>query len=789
MELLATSGNTIKLWDTGTYSLHQEIPSENGRVSGLTWNQDGQCIASLGETGEEIYLLAIKGKSAANIGVVRGIEAPSCIRFANRVPHYLGVGTRSGTITIWNVKSQAQKKTVTVADGAMTHICFSHNDSHITAATKKGSLYSLSVLNNVTTGPFKIFENQGVTGLMYNRVKKSLVGCCSEVGGVAMFDTHAGKLVHAIPQAHAAPAAAIAFSPVNEYLMVSVGYDKKFACYNVQTKDTLMTHRSQDPLTSVAFLAGGQRVALGTMTGKVFVHDLRHIRPPLATLSAHTSDITNILLQPLSRSKSESGMSVGKRAGQISTTATSLGVEQQDRSKSWSDQTSEGKFEAKKITDDVCNVKTSTGSQESSPSVFSPIRNTTKGSPIGCEARIFTEPIDPCDIFSPVRQTDALAPRIPPEMSDVFSPIRQNGSQDIPVPPEMSDIFSPIRQTGSPTTNTTSPLMQMMWSHNEGDVNSSVKKTKNTSVSPGHNNTNCHTPKVHIGVSDFSVNIKDKENIEPVPGQAESKMEAQLSSHTPSIMSTTPCGKLIEEQCESDIVYPLCDTGNVIDKIEDNNTEGYPRNVPPDSDDTTLGCTPKKNSERKLVPSLEMDTTSSQVLLAHRDVSSPGNRLKMTKGGTPMTNVGKGTPNVGVTVSPSATTVVPRHFVRHAPPRKKQFLRPVQGSDLLPEVPGLVMQSEENQSESPGSLMGRGSVGGAAQLQIELVRNCVAEVVEEFHDDINRRLLHLQYIMTKHFLEQQEVMERLHRQYSLNEDLLRENERLRQEMSHLQSKY
>lgn len=65
----------------------------------------------------------------------------------------------------------------------------------------------------------------------------------------------------------------------------------------------VMTYRCPDPLTSVAFLAGGQRVALGTMTGKVFVHDLRSLRPPLATLSAHTSDVTNIRLQPLLRSK------------------------------------------------------------------------------------------------------------------------------------------------------------------------------------------------------------------------------------------------------------------------------------------------------------------------------------------------------------------------------------------------------------------------------------------------------------------------------------------------------
>lgn len=77
---------------------------------------------------------------------------------------------------------------------------------------------------------------QGVTDMVYSRVKKSLLGCCSEGGSVALFDSHANKVVHAFHTAHSSPVASVSFSPVNELLMISVGYDKKFACYNVHTK-------------------------------------------------------------------------------------------------------------------------------------------------------------------------------------------------------------------------------------------------------------------------------------------------------------------------------------------------------------------------------------------------------------------------------------------------------------------------------------------------------------------------------------------------------------------------
>lgn len=100
-----------------------------------------------------------------------------------------------------------------------------------------------------------------------------------------------------------------------------------------------------------------------------------------------------------------------------------------------------------------------------------------KGSPLGGEAGTYTEPLGPCDVFSPIRQTDNHDMAGPLEMSDIFSPIRQNETQDIPVPPELADIFSPIRQTGSPPKTTASPLTQMTWNHSEGEGSQVVAHT------------------------------------------------------------------------------------------------------------------------------------------------------------------------------------------------------------------------------------------------------------------------------------------------------------------------
>ncbi|KAK8401885.1 hypothetical protein O3P69_001171 [Scylla paramamosain] len=414
-KLLATTGDTIKLWNASTYAFCEEIPSESGHVSRLAWNQDGQCLASLSDSGKEIHLSAICGKSEANIGVVRGLI----------------VDDVQGEIT--NVKnSQTKKKVFAPTDRAISRIAFSLSDSHIAAATKKGTLYLLSVLNKLTAGPYEVFNNQVVTGLTYSRVKKSLLGCCSEGGAVALYDTHANKVLHSFPDAHSFAVNGISFSPVNEFLMVSVGYDKKLCCFNVQSRQPVMTHRSSAPLTSIAFLSMGQLVALGTMTGQVFIHDMRTINTPLATLKAHKSAVTNVLLQPSPKSKSVSSSKTGQRSG----AACSLAVTSQRPVKSCSDNPTAMSPELEAKPQPVPETT------DFDLSVFSPVRDTnlpsqiqvSEGDGLNIPDFKIDVPVESAflqSLLSPVRTTDlqnnhhtTLAHHMDINEDNLLSPVR-----------------------------------------------------------------------------------------------------------------------------------------------------------------------------------------------------------------------------------------------------------------------------------------------------------------------------------------------------------------------------
>ncbi|XP_053643007.2 protein NEDD1 isoform X1 [Cherax quadricarinatus] len=729
--LLATAGDSVKLWHSQNYTLCQEIASENGRIREMTWNQDGQCLASLGETGKEILLSAVNAKSAANIGVVRGIDAPSCIEFASRSPQYLGVGNHS-SVTIWNVKSQAQLKMYSVPDSNIAHISFSHNDSHITAATKKGSIFLLSVVNNSRAGPFKIFDNQAITDLAYSRVKKSLLGCCSEGGSVALFDSHANKVVHAFSSAHSSPASAILFSPVNELLMMSVGYDKKLACYNVQTKQPLMTHRSSAPLTSAAFLAGGQQVALGTMTGQVFIHDLRSIRPPIAVISAHNTAVTRVLLQPSSRSKSEGSVSGHIRKATQQKNMDTIAPAQIKLLKSCSGQPEE--------PNPNLNVK-------SFPS--SNIENML-------------------DVLSPIRHTESAVDQINPECA-----VEKFGGFDVCSSTESLNIsiLSPIRQTNQPLKGNFSPLALKLLSNSiDKDDLSFIRSTHGNDGAVSSLSKIPSVPWVNfLDVSMSPDSANNKENVQPThaSGQYQSVEMEELQANTSLVAfhkegCLSPLHKVNDCQAKSDL------------NINETTCEKLEQTL----QQVAATCSPEIKT---------FDQTNTNTNEASKnELENPGEKNacmdKTTAGSSQQVMPGDDSTDERPTEANSQPSAMEKRcHATESPLKKHSFLWPVQASDLVADSPDRPAHTEESCS----SLLPM----NFSDIQVELIRSCMAEVLEDFQDEVNRRLLHLQYVMTKQFFQQQEFMEQLHRQYSLNEDLLQENERLHKEISHLKAKY
>ena len=83
------------------------------------------------------------------------------------------------------------------------------------------------------------------------------------LGHVNFFDVNTGQELHAFKE-HKAPATDLAFSPVNDVLVLSSGLDKRCVCYDTMTKKPVSTIWTDWPLTAVDFALDGTNLVLGT---------------------------------------------------------------------------------------------------------------------------------------------------------------------------------------------------------------------------------------------------------------------------------------------------------------------------------------------------------------------------------------------------------------------------------------------------------------------------------------------------------------------------------------------
>ena len=91
----------------------------------------------------------------------------------------------------------------------------------------------------------------------------------------------------------------MAFSPVNEVLVLSSGLDKQCVCYDTLAKKPASTICTELPLTSVEFASDGTNLVLGTSQGLVYLYDLRQFNTPTAVIDTETkSPVTSVLFQP-----------------------------------------------------------------------------------------------------------------------------------------------------------------------------------------------------------------------------------------------------------------------------------------------------------------------------------------------------------------------------------------------------------------------------------------------------------------------------------------------------------
>lgn len=222
----------------------------------------------------------------------------TCLAF-NSSARYLLTGSFNGKVAIYDVKKRKLKRhyTPTSADNSTTCVTFTPNDLCCVSGHQGGDIVLINVASGQIFSPMSFRSNSSnravalggtVHGLQFSRFNKTLLASGHAFGTVALWNTAQRQVSHILDKGHQGPCMDIAFSPVNEMLLVSAGLDRTVRCYDVMQACCVRSLETPHPLLSVSLGRDGHSLAAGASNGKVLLYDLRVLDTPFRVLEAHS---------------------------------------------------------------------------------------------------------------------------------------------------------------------------------------------------------------------------------------------------------------------------------------------------------------------------------------------------------------------------------------------------------------------------------------------------------------------------------------------------------------------
>ncbi|XP_035676185.1 protein NEDD1-like isoform X3 [Branchiostoma floridae] len=310
---LVSVGGDAKVWEVPGMALMSEFNPHQQDISSACWSHNNQFMATASTAGDKVVLTSVKRGSSHNIAEYAVGESQTCVAF-HSTSRYLLTGGKDGTIHIFDIKTKKVKKQYKGHSDAITCVTFNWNDTYIASGSVNGNIVLHNVTTNQASSPLSLPKMEAIRDIQYSYFKRSLLGSVSDSGTVVLWDTNTRRPLHSFKDAHHAPATALTFSPVNDMLMATVGLDKKICCYDVQGKSIVRTMTAESPLTAVDLMYDGATLVVGSTRGKVYLYDLRAGTTPQKVTQAHKTSVKCLKFKYQIAQKAE-----GRSASQSST--------------------------------------------------------------------------------------------------------------------------------------------------------------------------------------------------------------------------------------------------------------------------------------------------------------------------------------------------------------------------------------------------------------------------------------------------------------------------------------
>lgn len=211
----------------------------------------------------------------------------------------VAVGTKSGSVKIWDTKNKSITKTFPAPPHlSCVHILsFDAQNTSLAATMINGETIIYSLVSNVPVQTVKLACSKSISAMKFHHESRSLLGLATDEGHIVLRDVNIKKDKAFFENIHASPVSDFAFSPINKDVMLSSGYDKILQVYDIRLKNIVTTVKTSHILTCLTMNSDNQ-VALGSKNGEILVYDLRDLSKPLKILTGHDKQVSKVAFQP-----------------------------------------------------------------------------------------------------------------------------------------------------------------------------------------------------------------------------------------------------------------------------------------------------------------------------------------------------------------------------------------------------------------------------------------------------------------------------------------------------------
>ncbi|XP_017774546.1 PREDICTED: uncharacterized protein LOC108561212 [Nicrophorus vespilloides] len=281
-------------WQTG--NTQNEYGSDSGSdINTISWSKDGAWMVMVPSIGNP-EILSFNNDKLKSIYTIKGISGVTCASFQNNSKRNVVLGTDSGQLMVYDIKTNSVKKKFQYAPAALFKIQYCLKDTHIVAGCENGEIFVYNNNSGLLSSNFRVSKSKTLMNFECHNFKRNLIGGCSEEGIVAVWDINTSKSL-ASYECHNAAITDITFSTLRSDYLVSAGMDRKLCFYDFMNKKPWSNIKLPKIPTAIDFCPDGIGLLVGFTDGKLIAYDTRKMSESLAAFDGHDSKIHQIIFE------------------------------------------------------------------------------------------------------------------------------------------------------------------------------------------------------------------------------------------------------------------------------------------------------------------------------------------------------------------------------------------------------------------------------------------------------------------------------------------------------------